>query len=112
VSEQLPPPLPDPGKKPVKGNGPPRNHSFFILMIFLGALLLIGSAAVCAGTSNSNFINFIPIAVAAVGSFVSVFFRGYRGIFFGFYITLGVIILGAVVLCFGLLVSNKPMSFR
>ena len=43
-------------------------------MIILGVLLLFGSAAICAGTSNSKFWNFIPFAIVAVGSFISVFF--------------------------------------
>lgn len=111
MSEQLPPPLPGPEKKLTAKPRPLHSRSFFFLMLFLGVLLLIGSAAVCAGTSNSNFINYIPFAVAAVASFGSVFFKGYRGIFFGFYITLGLLILGGVVFCFGLLVSDKQ-SFR
>jgi hypothetical protein len=111
VSEALPPPLPSPEEKPAKPPGVHGNRSLFILMLFLGVLLLIGSVAVCAGTSNDKFLNFIPFAIASVGSFISVFFSGYRGLFFGFFITLGVIILGAVVLCFGL-IGGTNMSFR
>lgn len=74
MSEQLPPPLPGPEKDPISPTRTHRNHTRFILMIILGVLLLFGSAAICAGTSNSKFWNFIPFAIVAVGSFISVFF--------------------------------------
>ena len=67
-------------------------------MITLGVILLLGTAAI--GIQSSRMLNLIPFGLAALASFVSVFFKAYRGIFFGFYITLGVVILAAILIYF------------
>jgi hypothetical protein len=89
MSSQSPPPLP--------------------LMIVAG-VFLFGISVAIPFLVRDSVARFAPFSLALIGAFVTVFFKGYRGIFFGFFIALGVSILAAVAVCFGLL--SGPQSFK
>ena len=63
-------------------------------MFIFGIALFILSCAVCVGLQSS-----VPLYICAIGAFVSVFFRGYRGIFIGFVIPIGLYFVAVVVIC-------------
>jgi MFS family permease len=82
-------PLPQPSSEP-PGYEPPN----FWLMFFLGFLLLLFSGLLC-GAFNSP----IPAGLGLIGAIVSIFFRGWRGIFAGYFGTIGLIALAVIIIC-------------
>jgi hypothetical protein len=69
----------------------------FWAMVAVGVGLLILSGLLCAGTQSPAFF-----FLGAAGAFVSLFFRGYRGIFVGFAVPIGLVFLALIVLCGGM----------
>jgi hypothetical protein len=66
----------------------------FWAMVAVGVGLLILSGIVCASVQNPA-----PFIIGAVGAFVSLFFRGYRGIFIGFVGTIALAYLALIIIC-------------
>jgi hypothetical protein len=66
------------------------------LKIALGVILALGTSAICLHTSRA--VNFVPLELAAVVCFGCLFVKKSRGVFFGFYATLAVIVLALVTL--------------
>jgi hypothetical protein len=81
---------PFPPVRPPDSGSPPH----FWAMFARGILLLIVSCALCAMMQSPT-----PFSFGALGAFVSLFFRGYRGIFVGFVVTTGVVYLAFIVIC-------------
>jgi hypothetical protein len=88
---QIPPPVAPQVPAPPPGPGEPPS---FWLMFGLGIGLLVVSCALCPFMQSPA-----PIGWAALGAFVTVFLRGYRGIFIGFLAAVGVLILGLIIMC-------------
>jgi hypothetical protein len=106
MSSESPPPLPTPGNEPnLPAKNQPRKGPPLALMILAGVLLfgLMLTVLFAPDLRQSP----VPYAVAIIGAFVSVFFKGYRGIFIGFFATMGVVILVAVVVCFGIIATSN-----
>jgi hypothetical protein len=100
MNEPLSPPEPEPPKPPSSAfkPEPPPDPPNFWAMLGLGVALNIVTLLVCLPAQSP-----MPFIFAALGAFISVFFRGYRGIFVGFVGTFGVILLSIVIYC-----SNHP----
>ena len=67
-------------------------------MIVLGVTLFLGTAGLAI--RSPDVIHLIPFTLAVLASLGCLFFKAYRGIFFGFYVTLGVIILAFILFYF------------
>jgi hypothetical protein len=63
-------------------------------MFFLGIGLLIGSGFLCAGVQAPW-----PLFWGALAAFVSVFFRGWRGVFAGYAAAIGLAVLVVIIIC-------------
>jgi hypothetical protein len=85
-----PPKIPDRAPRPDDDYWSPP----FWAMFGLGVFLLIASCLLCAPFNGPT-----PFFVGGVAAIVSLFFRGYRGIFVGFVVTIGLIMLALVVIC-------------
>jgi hypothetical protein len=95
MSEIIPPS--EPQKMPEMPStqiDPPPNPPNFWSMFGLGVLLVIISCILCA-----PFKSPLPFGVGAFIALISLCFQGYRGIFIGFLTTIGVVLLGAAVIC-------------
>jgi len=66
----------------------------FKAMLGLGVLLNIGSVLLCL-----PFQHPAPFFLGALAAFISLFFEGYRGIFVGFILVIGVVLLGVAIIC-------------
>jgi len=100
MNDPLPPSELEPTKPPsstFKPEPPPYVPSF-LGMLCLGVLLNIVTLLLCLPAQSP-----MPFIFAAVGAFISVFFKGYRGIFVGFILTFGLILLAICIYC-----SNHP----
>ena len=75
-------------------NLPPPEPPSFWLMFFLGFILFILVAVMSGGTQS-----LVPFIIGALGAFISVFFKGYRGLFAGFASVIGLVLLIFVVVC-------------
>ena len=93
MNEIIPPSEPELPKS-VKEYGPPPEPPNFWAMVGLGVLLVIISCILYA-----PFQNPAPFGFGFLVVFGSLFFPGYRGIFIGFISTIGVVLLGAAVIC-------------
>jgi hypothetical protein len=99
----FPPSKPEESKPPslpIKSDASPKPPSFGV-MFGLGIVLFILSIALCIPFQSPTVFGF-----GALGAFVTIFFKGYRGIFVGYISTLGVLLLGAIVYC-----SIYPVRF-
>jgi len=85
---QQPAPAPPPG-----GGTPPKPPSF-ALMFGLGVLSIPLGVGACALFQSPE-----PFGYLALAAFVTVFFKGYRGVFAGFVSAIGLILLVAAVIC-------------
>jgi 4-hydroxybenzoate polyprenyltransferase len=85
------PPAPIPEKTPEPS---PRKPLSFGFMIVLGILLLVLACGACA-----LFQNAVPFWVGVVAAVLTLFFKGYRGVFVGFAGTVGVVLLVAAIIC-------------
>ncbi len=75
--------------------GPPNfEPPDFWIMFFLGIGLFVASGFACFGTQNM-----VPVLLAALTAFLSVFFRGWRGIFAGYFTAIGLVVLAFIVIC-------------
>lgn len=101
MSEIIPPP--EPGKEP-----PPFPTQFYResrppskkVCTFLGFLLFVVS-------SGMAFV-FPPLGLMGLaGAIASLFFRGYRCIFVGYVLTIGLILLAGIVYC-----STQPFDMK
>jgi len=63
-------------------------------MLGLGVLLNIVSVLLCLPLQNPT-----PFVLGALGAFISLFFEGYRGLFVGFILVIGIILLGLAIMC-------------
>jgi len=63
-------------------------------MFFLGIGLLAGSACLCAAVQTPW-----PLFLGLLTAFVSVFFRGWRGIFVGYVVAIGLTVLVLIMMC-------------
>ena len=66
----------------------------FAAMLGLGVLLNIVSVLLCL-----PFQSPAPFILGALAAFIFLFFEGYRGIFVGFILTVGLILLGTIIFC-------------
>jgi hypothetical protein len=107
MKEELPPPLPD--QDPKKAPPPAPNAPPLWAMIVVGLFLFGLSVGLFCLVQNS-VVRLTPFLLTLLGTTVTLFFRGYRGIFFGFYIALGISLLIAVAVCFGIV--SSPHSFK
>jgi len=83
---KLPPP------NPLPATSPPTEGPGLALCIILGVLLCIVSAALCFA--------FPPFIVMGLGlALASLFFPGYRGVGLGYFLTIGVALLGTIIFC-------------
>ncbi len=87
----LSPKIPEPAPRQID---PLAQRPNFWGMFWLGVLLVVVSCLICA-----PFHSPIPFGIGALAALVSLFFPGYRGIFIGFISTIGVVLLGAAVIC-------------
>jgi hypothetical protein len=60
----------------------------------IGVLIFVASLGLCALGSNPIFL-----LIGFVGALVSLFFQGYRSIFLGYILTVGVALLAAIIYC-------------
>ncbi len=70
-------------------------------MFGLGIGLFIVSVLLCIPFQSPTVFGF-----GALGAFVTLFIKGYRGIFVGYISTLGIVLLGAIAYC-----SIYPVRF-
>jgi hypothetical protein len=86
-----------PANMPPAPAGPPPNlpkPPNFWLMFALG-----GGGLVVAGGACAMFNSFTLLMLAGIGAVVSLFFKGYRGIFVGMVATVGLVLLALAVIC-------------
>ena len=67
-------------------------------MLGLGVLGFIVSVLLCIPMQSPT-----PFFAGMVGAFVSLFFKGYRGICAGYGLALGLVLLGTIIYC-----ANHP----
>jgi hypothetical protein len=92
---KMPPPISPSGGTPPKSEGPGTG-----LCIGMGVLLCVVSTALC--------LLMPPIALAGLAvAIATLFVKGYRGVFLGFILTIGVVLLGTIIYCAG-----HPMDLR
>ena len=84
---------PKPPSLPTKIDASPKPPSF-VAMFGLGIGLFIVSILLCIPFQSPTVFGF-----GALGAFVTLFFKGYRGIFVGYISTLGIVLLGAIAYC-------------
>ena len=97
MDEPTPPPTPQEPQSPIVPREPsPPNP---LLAAGAGALLLIISIAAC-------FIYPPAFFLGLVGAIISLFQKGYRWVFLGYIITIGVLLLCAIAYC-----SIYPVRF-
>ena len=92
MSEEVPP--------PVRPKGPD-----FHLMVTFGILLIFISCVLCVPARS-----LYPLGIGGAAAFVSIPFRGYRGIFVGFIGTIGALLLCSAIICGGMFVAQKVGS--
>ncbi len=91
----------NPPSLPTKTGAPPKPPGFGA-MFALGIVLFILSIALCIPFQSPTVF-----LLGAAGAFVTVFFKGYRGIFVGYISTLGLVLLGTIIYC-----ANHPFNMR
>jgi len=100
---EFPPPFEPEGSKPTP-SAPKDEHSpnppSFRAMFGLGIGLISASALICFLSQSP-----MPFLFGGIGAFVSLFFKGYRGIFVGYISTLGLVLLATVIYC-----ANHPLG--
>jgi len=101
MSEIIPPsePVKEPPTLPtqIPDPNPPMSKKF---CAFLGFLLFVGSGVLSIVVLPACLLGLI----VAIGS---LFFKGYRFIFVGYILTIGVLLLGMIIYC-----SNHPFEDR
>ena len=103
MNPDLPPPFTNlPPLPPVPQSSPPSKPPHFGWMLVLGIVLNLVSFGLCFLVQNPA-----PIFIIGAGTFVSVFYDGYRGIFIGFITTIGVALLVSLVVCGALIIGHK-----
>jgi hypothetical protein len=90
-------PAPGPDQIPA----PPSRQSKFAAMFGLGIVLIVVSVLVCR-----FFQSPVPFLGGTLIAFLSLFFRGYRGIFVGYISCVGLALLGTIIYC-----ANHPLHF-
>ena len=103
MNENLPPIDPEsqnPPTLPPKFETP-RTTPHFGAMFALGVVLIIISTLLCIALGP------VPFLIGAVAAFVTLFFKGYRGVFVGYISTLGLILLGTIIYC-----ANTPFDMK
>ena len=96
MNENLPPSQPEESKPPTlptKSDTSSKPPSFGVLFA-IGIGLFIGSILLCIPFQSPTVFGF-----GAVAAFVTLFVKGYRGVFVGYISTLGIVLLGAIVYC-------------
>jgi hypothetical protein len=73
---------------------PPGEHPPFWAMFVLGMGLFILSGILCAMAQSAA-----PLSIGALLALISVFFRGWRGIFAGYLTVIGILVLAVIVIC-------------
>jgi hypothetical protein len=102
MSNDLPAPVPEPTPEPpLPPVVPSRKLLSFGFMILLGALLLVLSCGV-----STLCQSLIPFWVGVGAAVLTLFFKGYRGIFVGFAGTVGVVLLATAIICGAMLSSS------
>jgi hypothetical protein len=96
MNENLPPSPPEESKPPSLPAQPdtsPKPPSFGILF-GIGIVLFIVSILLCIPFQSPTVFGF-----GFVAAFVTLFVKGYRGVFVGYISTLGLVLLGAIAYC-------------
>jgi hypothetical protein len=89
IEYKMPAPISPPGETPLKSEGPGTG-----ICIGMGVLLCIGSVALCL-LIPPIFLAGLALAIA------SLFIKGYRGVFLGYVLTMGVALLVTIIVCAG-----------
>jgi len=93
MSDQLPPPEPSSPQPPPFQEKPAPVYPAAWKTAGIGALIFIVSAALC-------FANPVFFLFGFIGAFVSLFIKGYRPIFLGYILCMGLVLLVLTVVCF------------
>jgi hypothetical protein len=93
-----------PSKDPVEPQSarplPPQTKLHPVLGGGLGLLLFVVSCALC-------YISFIFLLFGFFAASVSLVYKGYRSIFIGYILTIGIALLGAIIYC-----ANQPFDMK
>lgn len=102
MNENLPPPVPEAPKPMPASSGiqKPSGAPTPWKAAGLGALLFIVSAALCFVSPFLTFFGF-------VFAFACLFIPGYRCIFVGYILAVGLLLLGVIIYC-----ANNPVDFK